>query len=80
MSKLHVMISKMICVAPQCITVHNRKVYMCVFIGAPVDSITSSMTAGSKGDIVLKDFTLIDHLAAFDRERIPERGTCSYWR
>ena len=31
------------------------------------------MTAGPQGDIVLKDFTLIDHLAAFDRERIPER-------
>jgi len=31
------------------------------------------MTAGARGPIVLKDFTLIDHLAAFDRERIPER-------
>lgn len=41
--------------------------------GAPVDSITASMTAGPRGDIVLKDFTLIDHLAHFDRERIPER-------
>jgi catalase len=41
--------------------------------GAVVDSITASMTAGPRGDIVLKDFTLIDHLAAFDRERIPER-------
>lgn len=41
--------------------------------GTPVDSVTASMTAGPQGDIVLKDFTLIDHLAAFDRERIPER-------
>lgn len=41
--------------------------------GAPIDSLTASMTAGPRGDIVLKDFTLIDHLAAFDRERIPER-------
>eukprot|EP01033_Poteriospumella_lacustris_P005438 gene5438-3877_t len=41
--------------------------------GAPLDSITASMTAGPRGDIVLKDFTLIDHLAHFDRERIPER-------
>jgi catalase len=41
--------------------------------GAPVDTITASLTAGPRGDIVLKDFTLIDHLAAFDRERIPER-------
>jgi len=41
--------------------------------GAPVATITASMTAGPKGSIALKDFTLLDHLAAFDRERIPER-------
>ncbi|KAJ1429050.1 catalase [Ochromonadaceae sp. CCMP2298] len=41
--------------------------------GCPVDSVTASMTAGPQGSIVLKDFTLVDHLAAFDRERIPER-------
>ncbi len=31
------------------------------------------MTAGPRGPILLQDFTLIDKLAAFDRERIPER-------
>jgi catalase len=41
--------------------------------GAPVDSLTASMTAGMNGPIVLQDFTLIDHLSHFDRERIPER-------
>lgn len=41
--------------------------------GAPIDSLTASTTAGSKGPIVLQDFTLIDHIAHFDRERIPER-------
>lgn len=63
--------------------------------GAPVDSLTASLTAGPRGTIPLKvhlpetypivdfssglhilslqDFVLIDHLAAFDRERIPER-------
>lgn len=41
--------------------------------GCPVDSLTASMTNGPDGNIVLKDFTLIDHIAAFDRERIPER-------
>jgi len=41
--------------------------------GDPVSSLTASLTAGSRGSIPLKDFTLIDHLAAFDRERIPER-------
>lgn len=41
--------------------------------GAPVDSLTASTTAGKNGPIVLQDFTLIDHIAHFDRERIPER-------
>jgi catalase len=41
--------------------------------GSPLDSITASLTAGPKGPIVLHDFNFIDHLAAFDRERIPER-------
>lgn len=41
--------------------------------GAPADSLTASMTAGSRGPIVLQDFTLLDHMARFDRERIPER-------
>jgi catalase len=41
--------------------------------GAPVDTLTASLTSGPRGAIALKDFTLIDHLAAFDRERIPER-------
>jgi catalase len=35
--------------------------------------LTASLTDGPFGNIPLKDFTLIDHLAAFDRERIPER-------
>jgi len=43
--------------------------------GAPlsVNGITASATAGPRGPIVLSDFQLIDHLAHFDRERIPER-------
>jgi len=41
--------------------------------GAPVSSLTASMTASPRGPIVLQDFTLLDHLAHFDRERIPER-------
>ena len=41
--------------------------------GAAVDSLTASMTAGATGPIVLQDFALVDHLSAFDRERIPER-------
>jgi catalase len=41
--------------------------------GAPIDSLTASVTAGSQGPIVLQDFTLIDHLSHFDREKIPDR-------
>lgn len=41
--------------------------------GAPVEDKTASMSAGPLGPLVLQDFTLIDELAHFDRERIPER-------
>ena len=41
--------------------------------GSPIDDNQHSMTAGPRGPILLQDFTLIDKLAHFDRERIPER-------
>lgn len=41
--------------------------------GCPADCNQNSMTAGEYGPIVLSDFHLIDKLAHFDRERIPER-------
>jgi len=41
--------------------------------GDPVDDNQHSMTAGPEGPILLQDFHLIDKMAAFDRERIPER-------
>ena len=41
--------------------------------GAPTESITDSVTVGPRGPILLQDITLIDHMAHFDRERIPER-------
>lgn len=41
--------------------------------GQPVDDNQNSVTAGEYGPIVLSDFHLIDKLAHFDRERIPER-------
>jgi catalase len=39
----------------------------------PVDDNQNSMTAGPRGPILLQDVHLIDKLAKFDRERIPER-------
>ena len=41
--------------------------------GHPVDDNQNSLTAGPRGPIVLTDIHLIDKLAKFDRERIPER-------
>jgi len=41
--------------------------------GCPVGDKTNSMTVGSRGPILLQDHVLVDELAHFDRERIPER-------
>jgi len=41
--------------------------------GAPVDSLTNTQTFGPRGPIALQDFVYLDHNAAFNRERIPER-------
>jgi catalase len=41
--------------------------------GAPVGTNQSSKTAGPRGGVLLEDFHLIEKLARFDRERIPER-------
>jgi catalase len=51
--------------------------------GSPVGTNQSSKTAGPRGGILLEDFHLIEKLARFDRERIPERvvharGTGAY--
>ena len=41
--------------------------------GAPVSDNQNSITAGEWGGVLLEDFRLIEKLARFDRERIPER-------
>jgi len=41
--------------------------------GAPVDDNNNSITVGSNGPVLLQDSALLDKLAHFDRERIPER-------
>ena len=41
--------------------------------GAPVGDNQSSQTAGSDGPVLLQDTHLIEKIARFDRERIPER-------
>ncbi len=41
--------------------------------GAPVGDNKNSKTIGNNGQVLLEDIHLIEKLAAFDRERIPER-------
>ncbi|PVU84544.1 hypothetical protein BB559_007573 [Furculomyces boomerangus] len=41
--------------------------------GNPIHNNQTSTTAGQTGPILIQDFHLIDKLAHFDRERIPER-------
>ena len=42
-------------------------------VGAPISDNTNSLTAGRRGGILLEDNWLIEKLAHFDREVIPER-------
>ncbi len=41
--------------------------------GMPVDNDLNSLTAGTKGPVLIQDAHLIDKLTHFDSERIPER-------
>ncbi|GFR42897.1 hypothetical protein Agub_g3891 [Astrephomene gubernaculifera] len=41
--------------------------------GAPVWNNNNSLTVGPRGPILLEDYHLVEKLAQFDRERIPER-------
>lgn len=41
--------------------------------GAPIGANRNSKTAGDTGPVLLEDTTLIEKLARFDRERVPER-------
>lgn len=41
--------------------------------GAPVWNNNNSLTVGARGPILLEDYHLVEKLANFDRERIPER-------
>ncbi|WP_371261529.1 catalase [Bacillus sp. MUM 116] len=40
--------------------------------GAPVGDNQNSMTAGNRGPTLIQDFHLIEKLAYFNRERVPE--------
>ena len=42
--------------------------------GIPVSDNQNSLTAGPRGPVLMQDFHLIEKLAHFNRERIPERS------
>lgn len=41
--------------------------------GQPIGDKLNSLTVGPRGPILLQDVALLDEMAHFDRERIPER-------
>lgn len=52
---------------------HVKNPYMTRRTGAPVVNDTDPITAGPRGPIMLQDTWLLEKLAHFDRENIPER-------
>lgn len=51
----------------------NTKTLLTTASGIPVGDNQNSLTAGPRGPVLLEDFHLIEKLAHFNRERVPER-------
>lgn len=51
---------------------HNN-CYLTDSVGTPIPNDNNSLTVGNNGPTLIEDVTLIDKVAHFDRERIPER-------
>lgn len=51
----------------------NEKKHITTSYGAPVGDNQNSMTAGSRGPTLIQDVHLLEKLAHFNRERVPER-------
>lgn len=51
----------------------NEKKHLTTSNGAPVADNQNSMTAGSRGPTLIQDVHLLEKLAHFNRERVPER-------
>ena len=47
--------------------------YLTNNVSAPITDDSNSVTIGKNGPVLLQDLDLIEKLASFDRERIPER-------
>ncbi len=50
-----------------------KKIKLTTASGHPVEDNQNSLSAGEKGPLLLQDIHLIEKLAHFDREEIPER-------
>lgn len=51
----------------------KKKEQLTTGFGMPADNDLNSVTAGPKGPVLVQDVHLMEKLAHFDRERIPER-------
>lgn len=51
----------------------DKKRILTTAFGIPVDDDQNSKTAGERGPVLMQDVHLLEKLAHFDRERIPER-------
>lgn len=51
----------------------NENKHLTTSHGGPIGDNQNSLTAGSRGPTLLQDFHLIEKLAHFNRERVPER-------
>lgn len=52
---------------------NEKKKILTTLTGSPVDDNQNSLSAGERGPLMLQDHHLIEKLAHFNRERIPER-------
>lgn len=68
--KKHVFLCALLIVA---ISVSAQQKKLTTNTGAPVGSNQNSITVGKDGPVLLEDIHLVEKLASFDRERIPER-------
>jgi catalase len=51
----------------------DRRKTMTTSAGAPVGDNQNSLKAGPRGPVLMQDLLLIEKMAHFNRERIPER-------
>ncbi len=51
----------------------TKKKQLTTASGNPIGDNQNSLTAGSRGPLLMQDYQLMEKLAAFNRERVPER-------